>query len=156
MKRIITTTINGEPTEFAVAPNRSLLDMLRIEAGLTGTKKGCDVGDCGACTVIMDGLPVNSCLVLGVEADGAQIETIEGLAEVTDDGYRLHPLQENFLKYAAAQCGFCTPGMILSAKALLDENPHPSEDEVRFAIAGNICRCTGFAKIIEAVLQTEV
>ena len=119
MKRIITTTINGEPYELAVAPNRSLLDMLRNEAGLTGTKKGCDVGDCGACTVIMDGLPVNSCLVLGVEADGVQIETIEGLAEATDGGYRLHPLQENFLNYGAAQCGFCTPGMIMAAKALL-------------------------------------
>jgi len=156
MKRIINTTINGEPYELAVAPNRSLLDMLRNEAGLTGTKKGCDVGDCGACTVIMDGLAVNSCLVLGVEADGAVIETIEGLAEFSADGFRLHPLQENFLRYGAAQCGYCTPGMIMAAKALLDENPHPSDAEVRFAIAGNICRCTGFAKIVEAVLHTEV
>ncbi|MDX1414700.1 MAG: (2Fe-2S)-binding protein [Candidatus Promineifilaceae bacterium] len=156
MKRIISTTINGELFELAVAPNRSLLDMLRSEAGLTGTKKGCDVGDCGACTVIMDGLPVNSCLVLGVEADGAQIETIEGLAEMTAAGLRLHPLQENFLHYGAAQCGYCTPGMIMAAKALLDENPQPTEEEVRFAIAGNICRCTGFSKIVEAVLETEV
>jgi carbon-monoxide dehydrogenase small subunit len=154
MKRLITLTVNGETQEVAVVPYRSLLDVLRNEIGLTGTKKGCDVGDCGACTVILDGLPVNSCLVLGVEADGMQIETIEGLAERSEDGYKLHPLQENFLKCAAAQCGFCTPGMIMAAKALLDENPQPTEAEVRFAIAGNICRCTGFAKIVEAILQT--
>lgn len=151
MKRVINVTINGELHELAVEPYRSLLDVLRNEAGLTGTKKGCDVGDCGACTVILNGQPVNACLVLGVEADGAEIETIEGLAETTADGLRLHPLQENFLRLGAAQCGFCTPGMIMAAKALLDENPHPTETEIRFAIAGNICRCTGFTKIIEAI-----
>lgn len=151
MKRIINVTINGEARELVVEPHRTLLDALRNEAGLTGTKKGCDVGDCGACTVLLDGQPVNSCLVLAVEVEGSEIVTIEGL--MGSDG-NLHPLQENFLRLGAAQCGFCTPGMILSAKALLDENPHPSEDEVRFAIAGNICRCTGFTKIIEAIMAT--
>ncbi len=155
MKRLIQTTINGEEYEVAVAPYRSLLDMLRVEIGLTGTKKGCDVGDCGACTVIMDGLPVNACLVLGVEADGAEIETIEGLAQITPDGYQLHPLQTSFLQHGAAQCGYCTPGMIMAAKALLTENPQPTEAEVRFAIAGNICRCTGFAKIVDAIMDVE-
>lgn len=154
MKRFITVTINGETRELAVEPFRSLLDVLRNEAGLTGTKKGCDVGDCGACTVIMDGKPVNSCLVLGVEADGSEISTVEGLAQVTEDGIRLDPLQENFLRYGAAQCGFCTPGLLVAAKALLDENPHPTEEEVRFAIAGNICRCTGYVKIVDAILAT--
>jgi carbon-monoxide dehydrogenase small subunit len=153
-KRLITVTINGEVRELAVEPFRSLLDVLRNEAGLTGTKKGCDVGDCGACTVILDGAPVNSCLVLGVEADGSEILTIEGLAQVTEAGLRLHPLQENFLKFGAAQCGFCTPGIIMAAKALLDENAHPTEEEVRFAIAGNICRCTGYVKIVQAILAT--
>ena len=156
MKRIIRVTINREPCELAVEPFRSLLDVLRNEAGLTGTKKGCDVGDCGACTVIMNGKPVNACLVLGVEADGAEIETIEGLAETTEKGVVIHPLQKNFLKYGAAQCGLCTPGMIMAAKALLTENPRPTEEDVRFAIAGNICRCTGFAKIVEAILKTDL
>jgi carbon-monoxide dehydrogenase small subunit len=154
MKRVINVTINGELRELTIEPYRSLLDVLRNEAGLTGTKKGCDVGDCGACTVILNGQPVNACLVLGVEADGAQVETIEGLARMTENGLQLHPLQENFLRLGAAQCGFCTPGMIMAAKALLDENPHPTEAEVRFAIAGNICRCTGFIKIIEASAAT--
>lgn len=135
--------INGETRELAVEPYRSLLDVLRNEAGLTGTKKGCDVGDCGACTVIVDGKPVNSCLMLGVEADGCEVLTIEGLQ---------HPLQESFIRHGGAQCGFCTPGMIMMAKALLDENPHPTEEEVRFAIAGNICRCTGYTRIVEAIL----
>jgi len=152
-KRLITTTINGEARELALEPYRSLLDVLRSEAGLTGTKKGCDVGDCGACTILMDGVPVNSCLVLGVEAEGAVIETIEGLAQMTPDGLRLHPLQENFLKYGAAQCGFCTPGLLMAAKALWDENPNPTEEEVRFAIAGNICRCTGYVKIVQAIMD---
>jgi carbon-monoxide dehydrogenase small subunit len=154
MKQMVRATINGEAHELAVEPFRTLLDTLRNEIGLTGTKKGCDVGDCGACTVIMDGKPVNACLVLGVEADGADILTIEGLADLAPNGAKLHPLQENFLKYGAAQCGFCTPGMLLAAKALLDENPQPTEAEVRFAIAGNICRCTGFAKIVQAILAT--
>jgi carbon-monoxide dehydrogenase small subunit len=154
MKQLITLNVNSEIYEVAVVPYRSLLDVLRNDLGLTGTKKGCDVGDCGACTVIMDGKAVNACLVLGVEANGTQIETIEGLAEITKDGYKLHPLQDSFLKYGAAQCGFCTPGMIMAAKSLLDENPHPTEDEVRFAIAGNICRCTGFTKIVEAIMET--
>ena len=139
---LVKLTINGEAREVEVEPYRSLLDMLRNEAGLTGTKKGCDVGDCGACTVIVDGKPLNSCLMLGIEADGAKVETIEGLR---------HPLQESFVQHGAAQCGFCTPGVIMMAKALLDENPHPSEEEIRFALAGNICRCTGYTKIIEAI-----
>ncbi len=156
VKRIIEVTINGERQTLAVEPFRTLLDVLRTEAGLTGTKKGCDVGDCGACTVIMNGQPVNACLVLGVEADGAVLETVEGLATVTEAGLKLHPLQTSFLKYGAAQCGFCTPGILMAAKALLDQNPRPSEAEVRVAIAGNICRCTGFAKIVAAILNTEI
>jgi carbon-monoxide dehydrogenase small subunit len=152
VKRLIQTTINGVETALAVEPYRSLLDMLRNEAGLTGTKKGCDVGDCGACTVILDGQPVNSCLVLGVEANGAEIATIEGLALMTDAGLHLHPLQESFLNYGAAQCGFCTPGILMAAKALWDEVSSPTEAEISFAIAGNICRCTGYVKIIQAIL----
>src|SRR5687768_9159286 len=136
--------INGETRQLTIEPYRSLLDVLRNDAGLTGTKKGCDVGDCGACTVIMDGKPVNACLVLGVEAEGSEVTTIEGLQ---------HALQESFVTHGAAQCGFCTPGMIMMAKALLDENPHPTEAQVRFAIAGNICRCTGYTKIVEAILS---
>ena len=154
MKQLIQVTINGEIQELAVEPYWSLLDVLRNVAGLTGAKRGCDVGDCGACTVIMDGQPVNSCLVLGVEADGAELLTIEGLAGVSPNGAALHPLQTNFLKYGAAQCGFCTPGILLAAKALLDENPRPTEAEVRFALAGNICRCTGYTKIVQAILAT--
>jgi carbon-monoxide dehydrogenase small subunit len=148
MKHSITVTLNAEPREFAVEANRTLLDLLRDDAALTGTKKGCDVGECGSCTVIMDGRAVNACLVLAVEADGANIVTIEGLQRSREE---LHPLQENFIKCGAAQCGFCTPGVILAAKALLDENPAPNIDEIRFALAGNICRCTGYTKIIEAV-----
>ena len=151
MKRLIKTTINHEPHELEVYPYRTLLDVLRQDVGLTGTKKGCDVGDCGACTVILDGRPVNSCLVLAVEVDGREVQTIEGL--ISEDG-SLHPLQENFLLFGAAQCGFCTPGMIVAAKALLDENPEPTEEEIRFGIAGNICRCTGFSKIVHAIQAT--
>jgi carbon-monoxide dehydrogenase small subunit len=151
VKQLIRATINGEARELAVEPYRSLLDVLRSEAGLTGTKKGCDVGDCGACTVILDGKPVNSCLVLGVEVGDARIETIEGLQRGPD---RLHPLQENFIRYGGAQCGFCTPGVLMMAKALLDENPDPSEAEIRFGLAGNICRCTGYTKIVEAIQAT--
>jgi carbon-monoxide dehydrogenase small subunit len=151
MKRIIQMTINDEPRELAVEPYRTLLDTLRNEAGLTGTKKGCDVGDCGACTVILDGKPVNACLVLAVELNGSELLTIEGLLGAD---HSLHPLQDNFLKYGAAQCGFCTPGIIMSAKALLDEIPQPTEAEIRFGLAGNICRCTGYRKIIQAIQAT--
>ena len=151
MKRIVTMTVNGEERELAIQPSRTLLDVLRNEGGLTGTKKGCDVGDCGACTVMMDGKPVNACLVLGIEAEGAVIETIEGLQHAPD---RPHLLQEKFMEHGGAQCGFCTPGIVMMAKALLDENPDPTDDEIRFALAGNICRCTGYTKIIDAVRAT--
>jgi aerobic carbon-monoxide dehydrogenase small subunit len=151
MKQLVAVTINGEPHELAVEPYRSLLDVLRNEVGLTGTKKGCDVGDCGACTVILNGKPVNSCLVLALEVKGAEVVTIEGIQFGPD---RLHPLQENMMRFGGSQCGFCSPGIIVMAKALLDENPNPTEDEIRFALAGNICRCTGYTKIIEAVLAT--
>ena len=151
MKRIVTMTVNGEERELAIPPSRTLLDVLRNEGGLTGTKKGCDVGDCGACTVMMDGKPVNACLVLGIEAEGAVIETIEGLQHAPD---RPHLLQEEFMELGGSQCGFCTPGIVMMAKALLDENPDPTDDEIRFALAGNICRCTGYTKIIDAVRAT--
>lgn len=151
MKKLISVTINGEARELAVQTNRTLLDTLRHEAGLTGTKKGCDVGECGSCTIIMNGKPVNSCLVLAPEADGATITTIEG---VQPSPTTVHLLQENFMRCGAAQCGFCTPGFIVAAKALLDENPNPSLEEIKFAIAGNICRCTGYTKIFEAIEQT--
>jgi carbon-monoxide dehydrogenase small subunit len=148
MTQMVSVTINGEKRELVIETYRSLLDVLRNEAGLTGTKKGCDVGDCGACTIILNGKPVNSCLVLGIEAEGSEIVTIEGIQPAPD---RLHPLQENFMRYGGAQCGFCTPGIIVMAKALLDENPNPTEAEIRFGLAGNICRCTGYTKIIEAI-----
>jgi carbon-monoxide dehydrogenase small subunit len=151
MKKRISMTVNGEVHELAVLASRSLLDTLRTDLGLTGTKKGCDVGECGSCTVLLNGMPVNSCLVLAPEADGCQITTIEGLQLSPDE---LHPLQENFMAYGAAQCGFCTPGILMAAKALLDGNPRPSMEEIRFAIAGNICRCTGYTKIIEAIART--
>lgn len=146
-KEIITLTVNGEPYEALVKPNSTLLDVLRDQLELTGTKRGCDAGDCGSCTVIMDGRPVNACLVLALKADGKEITTIEGLAE----GTKLHPIQEAFVEYGAIQCGFCTPGMVLSAKALLDRNPKPSEEEIKTGIAGNLCRCTGYIKIVEAI-----
>jgi carbon-monoxide dehydrogenase small subunit len=148
VKRLVEVTINGERHALALEPYRSLLDVLRNEVGLTGTKKGCDVGDCGACTVLLDGKPVNSCLVLGVEVGGCEIVTIEGLQRAPD---RLHPLQESFMQHGAAQCGFCTPGLIMMASALLAENPQPTEDEIRFGIAGNICRCTGYTKVVTAI-----
>ncbi len=148
MKRLVEVTVNGERHELALEPYRSLLDVLRNEVGLTGTKKGCDVGDCGACTVLLDGKPVNACLVLGVEVGGCAIVTIEGLQRGPE---HLHPLQDAFMRHGAAQCGFCTPGFIMMASALLDENPAPTEDEIRFGIAGNICRCTGYTKIVTAI-----
>ncbi|MES2257675.1 MAG: (2Fe-2S)-binding protein [Pseudomonadota bacterium] len=151
MKRMISVTINGEARELVVEAHRSLLDALRTEAALTGTKKGCDVGECGSCTVMMNGKPVNSCLVLAAEIEGADIVTIEGVQTSHDS---LHRLQDNFMQCGAAQCGFCTPGIIVMAKALLEENPSPTEDEIRFAIAGNICRCTGYTKIIDAISLT--
>lgn len=147
MKEKITLQVNGEEFSVDVEPYWTLLDVLRRELGLTGTKKGCDHGDCGACTVLIDGKAVNSCLVLAVAAEGKEIITIEGLAKDGD----LHPLQKAFIEYGAIQCGYCSPGMILSAKALLDENPHPAEEEIRKNIAGNLCRCTGYVKILEAI-----
>lgn len=144
----VRVTINRETHELSPAPYRSLLDVLRNELALTGSKKGCDVGDCGACTVLLDGKPVCSCLVLAAEVDGCAITTIEGVQPGPD---ALHPIQHNMMKHGGAQCGFCTPGIIMMAKALLDENPDPSEDDIRFGIAGNICRCTGYTKIIEAI-----
>ncbi len=147
MKRLIHLTINDREYDLAVAPNQTLVDVIRYELGLTGTKKGCELGDCGSCTVILDGKPVNSCLVLAVQADGCKIETIEGLE--SDDG--LHPVQQAFVDKGAIQCGFCSPGMILSSKSLLDRNPKPNRDEIRQAISGNLCRCTGYQKILDAV-----
>lgn len=143
----IQTTINGEPTEFLCEPRQSLLEVLRDIVGLTGAKEGCNNGNCGACTVLMDGQPVDSCLVLGAEAEGATITTVEGLA----DGVELHPLQQCFLEDAALQCGVCTPGFLMIARALLAKNPRPSEAEIRFDLAGNLCRCTGYDKIVRAV-----
>jgi carbon-monoxide dehydrogenase small subunit len=148
MKQLTKLRINGVTYEVIIEPRRTLLEVLRDNLGLTGAKKACDTGECGACTVLMDGKPVASCLVLAVEAQGKDIVTIEGLAK---DG-QPHPIQQAFVDHGAIQCGFCTPGMILSAKALLDRNPKPTEDEVKDAIAGNLCRCTGYAKIIEAIL----
>lgn len=145
----VQTTINGEEREFLCEPRQSLLEVLRDTLFLMGAKEGCNNGNCGACNVIMNGVLVNSCLVLGVEADGAQITTIEGIA-LKD---RLHPLQQKFLEHAALQCGICTPGFIVSAKALLDSNPDPTEEEVRMWLAGNLCRCTGYDKIVRAVLD---
>ncbi len=147
MKKLIQLTINDQKYEVAVAPNQTLVDLLRYQLGLTGTKKGCEMGDCGSCTVIMDGKAVNSCLVLALQANGRSIQTIEGLE--TGDG--LHPVQEAFVEKGAIQCGFCSSGMILSAKTLLDQTPNPSETEIRRALSGNLCRCTGYQKIIEAV-----
>jgi carbon-monoxide dehydrogenase small subunit len=146
MKRI-KVTVNGILYELSVQPWETLLDVIREQLGLTGTKEGCGLGECGACTIIMDGKTVNSCLVLAVEADNRVITTIEGLA----NGDELHPIQEAFVECGGLQCGFCTPGMIMSTKALLEQNPSPDEEEIRKAIAGNLCRCTGYTKIIESV-----
>ena len=147
MKKSIQLMINNKKYEETVEPNQTLADFLRYSLGLTGTKKGCETGDCGSCTVIMDGKPVNSCLVLAVQVNGREIETIEGME--TDEG--LHPLQQAFVEKGSIQCGFCSPGMLMSGKNLLDKNPDPDEDEIRNAIAGNLCRCTGYQKIIEAI-----
>jgi carbon-monoxide dehydrogenase small subunit len=146
----VSTTINGEPAEFLCEPHQSLLDALRGALGLTGTKEGCGTGDCGACSIMLDGRLVCSCLTLGAEAEGKEIATIEGMAE----GDELHPLQQKFLEMAALQCGICTPGVLMASKALLERNPDPSETEVRFWLAGNLCRCTGYDKIVRAVLET--
>ncbi len=149
MKKLITLTVNDTEYEVAVAPNKTLTQVLREDLNLLGTNEGCGVGDCGACTVVLDGKPVNSCLVLAVQADGSRIKTIEGVAH----GDSLHPVQETFVELGAIQCGFCTPGMILSATSLLEKNPHPTEQEVRQALSGNLCRCTGYQKIVEAVQE---
>ncbi len=147
MKQNISFNLNGEDLSLYLDPSQTLLDVIRDELGLTGAKKGCDEGDCGACTVLIDGKPTNSCLTLIGKVEGRKVLTIEGLGEPDN----LHILQEAFLKVGAVQCGFCTPGMLLSAKAILDENLNPSEDEIRFAIAGNLCRCTGYTKIVQAI-----
>jgi aerobic carbon-monoxide dehydrogenase small subunit len=143
----VSTTINGDEVSYICEVDETLLDVLRDRLGLTGSKEGCSTGDCGACTVTLDGRPVCSCLVLGAEAGGRDIRTVEGIAA----GEKLHPLQEKFLEFAALQCGICTPGFLVSSKALLDRNPNPSESEIRFALAGNLCRCTGYDKIVRAV-----
>jgi carbon-monoxide dehydrogenase small subunit len=147
MKKQIQFTLNGTRVSREVPNHRLLLDLLRDEIGATGTKEGCGTGDCGACTVLLDGRPVNSCLVLSGGLDGADVVSIEGL----NIGPELHPVQKAFLQDGGAQCGYCTPGMLMMSKALLDENPDPSEEDIRFALAGNLCRCTGYAKIVQAV-----
>jgi carbon-monoxide dehydrogenase small subunit len=149
MKKRITLKVNRQEKELVVDTRQTLLDVLRYDLGLTGTKEGCGDGNCGSCTILLNGAPVNSCLVFAVEADGQEIMTIEGLSE---RGV-LHPLQRAFIDEGAVQCGFCTPGMILTAKAFIDANPRPSESEVRLAIAGNLCRCTGYDKIVRAILK---
>jgi aerobic carbon-monoxide dehydrogenase small subunit len=147
MALLVNTTINGDAVEFVCQPDESLLDVLRNRVGLTGAKEGCGTGDCGACSVILDGRLTCSCLVLGVEMEGRDLETIEGMA----DGNVLHPLQRHFIEGAALQCGICTPGFLIAAQALLRKNPDPSEEEIRFGLAGNLCRCTGYDKIVRAV-----
>ena len=148
-KSLVQARINGEEVAFLCEPNQSLLEVLREELGLTGTKEGCSNGNCGACNVILDGVLVNSCLVLAVEIEGKSVTTIEGIA----GPHGLHPLQQKLLEHAGLQCGICTPGFIVAAKALLDRNPHPSEQEARHWLAGNLCRCTGYDKIVRAVLD---
>ena len=146
-KQYVNTTINGDTHELLCDPTQTLLDVLRDQLDMTGTKEGCGTGDCGACSVTMDGVLVCSCLVMGVEANGKKVETIEGMA----DGDDLHPLQQKFIEHIALQCGICTPGLLVASKALLEENPEPTEEEIRYWLAGNLCRCTGYHKIIEAV-----
>ena len=150
MALLVSTTINGDKVEYACQPDESLLDVLRNRLGLTGAKEGCGTGDCGACSIILDGRLTCSCLVLGAEMDGRSLETIEGMA----NGAALHPLQKNFIDHAALQCGICTPGFLMAAQALLRKNPDPSEEEIRFGLAGNLCRCTGYDKIVRAVQAT--
>ncbi len=147
MALLVNTTINGDAIEYVCQPDESLLDVLRNRVGLTGAKEGCGTGDCGACSVILDGRLTCSCLVLGVEMEGRELETIEGMA----NGNVLHPLQRHFIEGAALQCGICTPGFLIAAQALLRKNPDPSEEEIRFGLAGNLCRCTGYDKIVRAV-----
>ena len=149
MKHKISFVINGDAKEIEIESNRTLLKMLREDLDLIGAKEGCGAGECGACTVLVDNKPVNSCLMLAVEADGKEILTIEGLS----DGINLDPLQESFIKHNALQCGYCTPGMVMSAKALLNRNSHPTEEDVKEALAGNLCRCTGYQRIVDAVLD---
>lgn len=149
MSVLVTTTINGDAASFACEPDETLLDALRNRVGLTGVKEGCGTGDCGACSILLDDRLVCSCLVLGAEADGRDIETVEGMAE----NGKLHPLQQKFIDHGALQCGVCTPGFLIAAKALLAANPEPSEEEIRFGLAGNLCRCTGYDKIVRAVMD---
>ncbi len=148
-KHVVTATVNGNQVEFLCEPRQSLLEVLRDVLGLTGAKEGCNNGNCGACNVLLDGVLVNSCLVLAVEVDGCRVDTVEGMAQ----GGKLHPLQQKFLEHAALQCGICTPGFLMAAKALLERNPDPTEAEVRYWLAGNLCRCTGYDKIVRAVLD---
>ena len=145
----LTMKLNGEEVVVQVEPSALLVEVLRDQLELTGTKVACGEGECGACTVLLDGQPVNSCLVPALKAQGREVMTVEGLAPLGE----LHPLQKAFVEHGAVQCGYCTPGMLMSAKALLDHNPHPTEDQVRLAISGNLCRCTGYAKIVEAILE---
>ena len=146
----VSAKINGDPVEFVCEADETLLDVLRNRLGMTGAKEGCSTGDCGACSVTIDGRLICSCLVLGAEVEGSDVSTIEGMAK----GDKLHPLQKKFIEHAALQCGICTPGFLVAAKALLDDNPKPTETEVRFALAGNLCRCTGYDKIVRAVMDT--
>jgi aerobic carbon-monoxide dehydrogenase small subunit len=147
VKQVVKLTVNGEVYELLIAPNRTLLDVLRDDLGLTGSKKGCDSGECGACTVLLDGLPILACITLACEVEGKKIDTIEGLAK----GGRISPLQKAFIEHGAIQCGFCTPGMVLSASALLRNSPAPTVEEIKRSISGNLCRCTGYLKIVEAI-----
>ncbi|NND93102.1 MAG: (2Fe-2S)-binding protein [Granulosicoccus sp.] len=150
MTQLVNTNINGDAVGFNCETDETLLDVLRNRVGLTGAKEGCGTGDCGACSVILDGTLVCACLVLGMEAEGRKVETVEGLS----DGAELHPLQSKFIEHAALQCGICTPGFLMAAKALLKNNPDPTEEEIRYALAGNLCRCTGYDKIVRAVQAT--
>jgi carbon-monoxide dehydrogenase small subunit len=147
MNRTINFILNGKPTQVEVPPHWTLLRLLREKLGLTGTKEGCGIGECGACTVLLDGMPVNACLVLAPKAEGREVQTVEGLGS----GKSLHPLQKSFIDHGAVQCGFCTPGILMSSKALLEKIPHPNREEVKEAISGHLCRCTGYHQIIEAI-----